>query len=199
MTERWILLYAPQRLNPESCFELHAGLGVAEMTVRVCILRQLGEQVEPWDMLSISGGASGLGAAAGAASRGYRTLLEERFDVAKGISSRSTKLVRGGVHYLEQLNITHVMDALRERGRMLRNALHLVRDLASFVPACSYSSLPYYGFRLMFYERFSGKLPFGGRKHSAAALKQIPRYTTYCNSEFDAFWTSALVLGCSRI
>ncbi len=128
------------------------------------ILRQLGEQAEPWDVLVIGGGSSGLGAAVEAAARGYRTVLVERFDFAKGTSSRSTKLVHGGVRYLEQMNVTLVLDALRERGHMLRNAPHLVHDLSFVVPAFSYFALPYYGFGLKVYERLSGRLSFGASK-----------------------------------
>ena len=130
-------------------------------TMRAEILRQLGRQTEPWDVLVIGGGASGLGAAVEAASRVYRTLLVERFDFAKGTSSRSTKLVHGGVRYLEQLNVTLVVDALRERGHMLRNAPHLVHDLSFVVPAYNYLSLPYYGFGLKVYEMLSGSLSLG--------------------------------------
>ena len=83
------------------------------------VLREIGTSKE-WDVLVIGGGATGLGAALEAASRGYRTLLIEKHDFAKGTSSRSTKLVHGGVRYLEQLNLTLVLDALRERGYMLR-------------------------------------------------------------------------------
>jgi glycerol-3-phosphate dehydrogenase len=131
---------------------------------RAAILRLLGEQGEPWDVLIIGGGATGLGAAVEAASRGYRTVLVERFDFAKGTSSRSTKLVHGGVRYLEQLNITLVLDALRERGHMLRNAPHLVHDMSFIVPAYSYLTLPYYGFGLKVYELLSGKLSFGASR-----------------------------------
>jgi glycerol-3-phosphate dehydrogenase len=99
-----------------------------------------------------------------AAARGYRTLLIERFDFAKGTSSRSTKLVHGGVRYLEQLNVTLVLDALRERGHMLRNAPHLVHDLSFVVPAFSYFALPYYGFGLKVYEELSGRLSFGASR-----------------------------------
>ena len=134
------------------------------MSDRAEILRRLGEQGEPWDVVVIGGGASGLGAAVEAASRGYRTVLVERFDFAKGTSSRSTKLVHGGVRYLEQLNITLVMDALRERGHMLRNAPHLVHNLQFVVPAFDYFSLPYYGFGLKIYERMSGRLSLGPSK-----------------------------------
>jgi glycerol-3-phosphate dehydrogenase len=146
------------------------------MTARAEILHQLGQQSAPWDVLVIGGGASGLGTAVEAASRGFRTLLVERFDFAKGTSSRSTKLVHGGVRYLEQMNLTLVTDALRERGHMLRNAPHLVHDLSFVVPAYSYSSLPYYGFGLKLYERLSGKLSFGRSEFlsSKRTLERLP-------------------------
>ena len=124
------------------------------------VLREIGVGRQ-WDVLVIGGGATGLGAALEAASRGYRTLLIEKHDFAKGTSSRSTKLVHGGVRYLEQLNLTLVLDALRERGYMLKNAPHLVHRLPFAVPIYSYSGLPYYGFGLKIYERLSGNLSFG--------------------------------------
>jgi glycerol-3-phosphate dehydrogenase len=134
------------------------------VTERATVLGKLKGQAEPWDVLVIGGGATGFGAAVEAAARGYRTLLIERFDFAKGTSSRSTKLVHGGVRYLEQLNVTLVLDALRERGHMLRNAPHLVHDLSFVVPAFSYFALPYYGFGLKVYEALSGRLSFGASK-----------------------------------
>lgn len=130
------------------------------MSNRAEILRRLGEQME-WDVLVIGGGATGLGAAVEAASRGYKTVLIERADFAKGTSSRSTKLVHGGVRYLEQMNITLVVDALRERGWMLENAPHLVHDLSFVVPIFGWFGLPYYGFGLKVYELLSGKLSLG--------------------------------------
>ncbi|HZY73393.1 MAG TPA: glycerol-3-phosphate dehydrogenase/oxidase [Edaphobacter sp.] len=138
----------------------------------------MSNQSKPWDVLVIGGGASGLGAAVEAASRGYRTALVERFDFAKGTSSRSTKLVHGGVRYLEQFNITLVLDALRERGHMLRNAPHLVHNLEFVVPAFDYLALPYYGFGLKVYERMSGRLSLGAskllsRERTAAMLPGI--------------------------
>ncbi|MEO8736793.1 MAG: glycerol-3-phosphate dehydrogenase/oxidase [Edaphobacter sp.] len=146
------------------------------MSARAEVLRRLGEQNEPWDVLVIGGGASGLGTAVEAASRGYRTALVERFDFAKGTSSRSTKLVHGGVRYLEQLNITLVLDALRERGHMLRNAPHLVHNLQFVVPAFDYFSLPYYGLGLKMYERMSGKLSLGASKFLSreSVLNMLP-------------------------
>ena len=124
----------------------------------------------------IGGGATGLGAAVEAASRGYRTLLVERSDFAKETSSRSTKLVHGGVRYLEQMNVTLVLDALSERGHMLRNAPHLVHDLNFVIPAYSYFSLPYYGLGLKVYERLSGKLSFGHSEvlSRKTALEKLP-------------------------
>jgi len=146
------------------------------VSTREQILKELGQPAEPWDVLVIGGGATGLGAAVEAASRGYRTLLVERSDFAKETSSRSTKLVHGGVRYLQQMNLTLVLDALRERGHMLRNAPHLVHDLSFVVPAYSYLSLPYYGIGLKLYERLSGKLSFGRSELLSRndALERLP-------------------------
>ena len=146
------------------------------MTKRNEILKELTEDSRPWDVLVIGGGATGLGAAVEAASRGYRTLLVERSDFAKETSSRSTKLVHGGVRYLQQMNVTLVLDALSERGHMLRNAPHLVHDLNFVIPAYSYFSLPYYGIGLKVYERLSGKLSFGRSEllSRETALEKLP-------------------------
>ncbi|MEC8321483.1 MAG: FAD-dependent oxidoreductase, partial [Planctomycetota bacterium] len=89
---------------------------------------------ESFDVLVVGGGATGLGVAIDAANRGYRTALVEAEDFAKATSSRSTKLVHGGVRYLEQLDVSLVTEALRERGRLYANAPHIVRDLAFVVP-----------------------------------------------------------------
>src|SRR5678816_2676583 len=87
-----------------------------------------------WDMIVVGGGATGVGVAIDAASRGYDVLLLEQSDFGKGTSSRSTKLVHGGVRYLEQGNLSLVMEALKERGLLLQNAPHLVRNLGFVVP-----------------------------------------------------------------
>lgn len=116
---------------------------------------------EPWDMIIIGGGATGVGTAVDAASRGYRVLLVEQSDFGKGTSSRSTKLVHGGVRYLEQGNISLVMEALRERGLLQQNAPHLVHDLAFVVPSYSWWESPFYGIGLKIYSAFSGKYKFG--------------------------------------
>ena len=90
-----------------------------------------------WDILIIGGGATGLGTALDAASRGYKTLLVEKHDFGKGTSSKATKLVHGGVRYLAQGNIKLVMEALKERGRLLRNAPHLTNRLSFVLPVYS--------------------------------------------------------------
>ncbi len=110
-----------------------------------------------FDVLVIGGGATGLGVAVDAASRGYSTCLVEAHDFAKGTSSRSTKLVHGGVRYLEQLDIALVMEALHERGLMHENAPHLVHDLAFLVPRYTWWEGPFYGAGLKLYDLLAGK------------------------------------------
>jgi glycerol-3-phosphate dehydrogenase len=113
---------------------------------RSAALDRLRSGAERFDFLIIGGGATGLGAAVDAAARGHRVALIEQADFAKGTSSRSTKLVHGGVRYLRQGNISLVLEALRERGRLTRNAPHLVRDLAFVIPNYSWWEGPFYGF-----------------------------------------------------
>jgi glycerol-3-phosphate dehydrogenase len=105
----------------------------------------------PWDVVVIGGGATGVGIAVDAASRGYSTLLLEQSDFGKGTSSRSTKLIHGGVRYLQQGNLPLVMEALHERRRLLHNAPHLVHLLRFVVPAYRWWELPYYGAGLKLY------------------------------------------------
>ena len=114
-----------------------------------------------WDICVIGGGATGLGIAVDAASRGLRTVLFERFDFAKGTSSRSTKLVHGGVRYLQQGNIRLVMDALSERGLMMKNAPHLVRNLSFVIPNYEWWESPFYGVGLKAYDWMAGNLGLG--------------------------------------
>ncbi|MGC1275716.1 MAG: glycerol-3-phosphate dehydrogenase/oxidase [Planctomycetaceae bacterium] len=119
----------------------------------------------PWDFIIVGGGATGLGCAVEAASRGYRTLLLEQSDFAKGTSSRSTKLVHGGVRYLRQGNISLVLEALRERGTLLKNAPHLVRNTAFVVPNYSWWEGPFYGIGMKMYDLLAGRSGFGRSKH----------------------------------
>lgn len=115
----------------------------------------------PWDIAVIGGGATGIGIAVDAASRGYSVVLLEQHDFGKGTSSRSTKLVHGGVRYLQQGNISLVMEALKERGLLLRNAPHLVHDLAFIVPNYAWWEAPFYGIGMKIYDMLAGKYGFG--------------------------------------
>ena len=115
------------------------------------MLSRVFAQRDPWDMVVVGGGATGVGAALDAAARGYDVLLLEQSDFGKGTSSRSTKLVHGGVRYLEQGNISLVMEALKERGLLRQNAPHLVRDLAFVVPNYEWWEAPFYGVGLKVY------------------------------------------------
>jgi glycerol-3-phosphate dehydrogenase len=118
----------------------------------------LGRLGEPYDLLVVGGGATGLGIAVDSASRGYRTLLVEGADFSQGTSSRSTKLVHGGVRYLQQGNISLVREALHERGHLLRNAPHLVHELRFLLPVYRPWDLAYYGAGLKTYDLLAGQL-----------------------------------------
>lgn len=115
----------------------------------------------PWDIAVIGGGATGLGVALDAASRNLSVLLLERYDFAKGTSSRSTKLVHGGVRYLQQGNIALVFEALKERGIMKSNAPHLVKDLSFVIPTYEWWDRPFYSVGLKIYDMLAGKLGLG--------------------------------------
>ena len=139
-------------------------------------LLHLLEQQQRWDMIIIGGGATGLGAAVEAASRGYRTLLLEGQDFASGTSSRSTKLIHGGVRYLQQGNIALVLEALHERGLLIRNAPHLVQNRSFIVPLYDWWEGPFYGVGLKLYDALAGKLGLGPSQllSRAATLQALP-------------------------
>ena len=118
-----------------------------------------------WDVIVIGGGATGLGAAVDAASRGYKTLLLEQADFAKGTSSRSTKLVHGGVRYLAQGDIALVREALYERGLLLNNAAHLVKNESFIIPNYEWWGGAFYTIGLTMYDLLAGKLGFGRARH----------------------------------
>src|SRR5215211_3905970 len=118
---------------------------------RAEMLSRITQRRQAWDMVIIGGGATGVGCAVDAASRGDEVLLLEQSDFGKGTSSRSTKLVHAGVRYLEQGNISLVMEALKERGILRQNAPHLVSDLAFVVPNYEWWEMPFYGLGLKLY------------------------------------------------
>ena len=124
---------------------------------RDTLMDRLRAESDPWDIIVIGGGATGLGAAVDSAARGYRTLLLEQHDFAKGTSSRSTKLVHGGVRYLRQGNVALVLEALRERRLLLRNAPHLVSGLSFVVPAYAWWTKSLYGLGLKLYDLMAGR------------------------------------------
>jgi len=130
----------------------------------VSAVRERLEAQIPWDIAVVGGGATGMGVAVDAASRGLSVVLVDAHDFGKGTSSRSTKLVHGGVRYLEQGNIPLVMSALKERGLMRQNAPHLVHDLAFVVPNYSWWEAPFYGIGLKLYDMLAGKYGFGASK-----------------------------------
>jgi glycerol-3-phosphate dehydrogenase len=114
-----------------------------------------------WDIIVIGGGATGLGVAIDAVTRGYETLLLEQSDFAKATSSRSTKLVHGGVRYLAQGDVLLVTEALHERGWMLKNAPHLTANQEFVIPVYTLWDVILYSVGLKFYDLLSGKLSLG--------------------------------------
>jgi glycerol-3-phosphate dehydrogenase len=123
------------------------------------------KNTEKWDVIVIGGGASGLGTALDAASRGYKTILVEAVDFAKGTSSRSTKLVHGGVRYLEQGDVHLVREALKERGLMAKNAGHLVKNQSFVIPNYNWWGGFFYTIGLTVYDLLAGRLSLGRSKY----------------------------------
>ncbi len=159
------------------------------------VLDRIENEDQSWDFLVIGGGATGLGVAVDAAARGYSTLLVEQADFAKGTSSRSTKLVHGGVRYLKQGNISLVLEALRERGLLCQNAPHLVHHLSFIVPIFSWWEGPFYGIGMKIYDRLAGKLGLSPSENLSReeTLKRIPTLqpnglqggVSYYDGQFD--------------
>ena len=162
---------------------------------RSSMLAQAQAHPGPWDIIVIGGGATGVGVALDATTRGYSTLLLEQHDFGKGTSGRSTKLVHGGVRYLEQGNISLVMEALKERGLLRQNAPHLVSELPFIVPSYSWWEGPFYGIGLKIYQLLSGKFGFGPSQFLSkeATLARLPNLKTdgltggvvYFDGQFD--------------
>jgi glycerol-3-phosphate dehydrogenase len=149
---------------------------VARMDRRTSINR-LSARTDPWDIAVVGGGATGMGIAVDAASRGYSCCLLEQSDFGKGTSSRSTKLIHGGVRYLQQGNVSLVMEALKERGILRRNAPHLVHDLAFIVPNYSWWEAPFYGIGMKVYDLLAGKYGFG-KSHLLSLEEVLARIPT---------------------
>jgi glycerol-3-phosphate dehydrogenase len=144
-------------------------------TDRADLTRRLAEPVV-WDVAIIGGGATGLGVALDAAARGFRVVLVESHDFAKGTSSRATKLVHGGVRYLAQGNVALVREALHERAHLLANAPHLAQPLAFVMPSYKFWESPFYGIGLKVYDALAGKAGLGDTEFldRAATLAMLP-------------------------
>jgi glycerol-3-phosphate dehydrogenase len=146
---------------------------------RAALLKELRTQSNVvWDILVIGGGATGLGVALDGASRGYKTLLLEQSDFAKGTSSRSTKLVHGGVRYMAQGDLLLVMEALHERGLLLKNAPHLTSNQEFVIPVYTLWDAFLYTVGLKFYDLMAGRLSMGksyflNRKKTLERLPQL--------------------------
>lgn len=158
-------------------------------------IRQISDYSQEWDMVVIGGGATGLGTAVDAASRGYRVVLLEQSDFTKATSSRSTKLVHGGVRYLAQGDVGLVVEALRERGLMKLNAPHLVKDQRFIIGNYKWWEKPFYTIGLTIYDILAGKKALGRSlaMSKSSVLKEIPQIVTknlrggvvYHDGQFD--------------
>ena len=159
------------------------------------LLARVRTRDRPWDLIVIGGGATGVGIAIDAASRDYDTLLLEQSDFGKGTSSRSTKLIHGGVRYLQQGNIPLVMEALKERGILRSNAPHLVHDLPFVVPNYQWWEAPFYGLGMRVYDALAGKYGFGPSRNltKEETIARLPTIETaglrggviYHDGQFD--------------
>lgn len=153
------------------------------------------EERRRWDFLVIGGGATGLGIAVDAAARDYSVLLAERGDFAQGTSSRSTKLIHGGVRYLQQGNLSLVREALHERSLLRHNAPHLVHERPFILPSYAWWESPFYGAGLKLYDLLGGGRGFGPSRHlsAAAVAEALPTLrrqglqggTLYHDGQFD--------------
>jgi glycerol-3-phosphate dehydrogenase len=162
---------------------------------RLEMLRRIAARADNADMLVIGGGATGVGVAIDAASRGWSVVLFEQSDFGKGTSSRSTKLIHGGVRYLQQGNVPLVMEALKERGILRTNAPHLVRDLPFVVPNYQWWEAPFYGIGMRVYDALAGKYGFGPSRNLSKeeTIRRIPTIETeglrggviYYDGQFD--------------
>lgn len=159
------------------------------------LLQAVKNNTNYWDVLIIGGGATGMGCAVDAASRGYKTLLLEMHDFGKGTSSRSTKLIHGGVRYLQQGNVSLVIEALKERAILIQNAPHLANPQSFVVPNYKWWNGPFYGAGLKVYDMLAGKLNIQKSKSLSIeeTLKHIPTIkkegllggTMYYDGQFD--------------
>lgn len=146
-----------------------------------------------WDVCVVGGGATGLGTALDAVARGYSVVLAEAADFASGASSRSSKMLHGGVRYLQQLDFSLVKEALTERATVLSNAPHVAQVLPFVIPCPTWAHAAYYGSGLKLYDLLAGKRQLGGSHYlssrqvaeQARALKPSAHGIQYHDGLFD--------------
>jgi glycerol-3-phosphate dehydrogenase len=138
-----------------------------------------------FDFVIVGGGATGIGIALEASTRGYKTLLLEKADFTKSTSSKSTKLVHGGVRYLAQGDIGLVREACVERGRLLKNAPHLVRNQSFIIPTFGWFDELMYTVGLTFYDLLAGKYSLG-RSTRISKKRTIEKLPTIKNEKVTA-------------
>lgn len=159
------------------------------------ILKQLSDSSIEWDIVVVGGGATGLGTALDAAARGYKVALLEQHDFTKATSSRSTKLVHGGVRYLAQGDVSLVIEALHERGLMRINAPHLVKSQRFIIGNYRWWEKPFYTIGLTVYDILAGKKGLGRSlpMSKKSVIKEIPQIqqnglqggVVYYDGQFD--------------
>ncbi len=163
--------------------------------IRSKMLEKAKDGEKTWDFIVIGGGATGAGCAIDAASRGFSVLLLEQSDFGKGTSSRSTKLVHGGVRYLANGDVSLVREALKERGILLKNAPHLIKKVEFVVPVYNFWDEFFYGSGLKIYNFLSGKYGFGKSRilSKKQTLEKLPNIKSenlkggisYFDGQFD--------------
>jgi glycerol-3-phosphate dehydrogenase len=160
---------------------------------REAMIDRLRREGAPWDIVVIGGGATGLGCAVDAAARGYRAVLLEQADFGKGTSSRSTKLAHGGVRYLRQGQVGLVVEALRERARLMANAPHLVRPVSFVVPTYQRFERATYGLGLGLYDILAGRCAIGRSRvlTRAGGCARVPGVNAAGLRYFDACFDDA--------
>lgn len=163
-------------------------------TVRADLLARLAEP-RVWDLAVVGGGASGLGVALQAARLGLSVVLLEAHDFAQGTSSRSTKLLHGGVRYLAQGHLPLVYEALHERRALLEAAPHIARPLPFVMPAYRWGEQLFYGAGLKLYDALAGRASLGSTRFLGreATMHAVPGVKTeglrggvqYWDGQFD--------------
>jgi len=149
------------------------------------MIDKIGKNTEEYDFIIIGGGATGIGIALEASARGYSVVLLEKSDFTKSTSSKSTKLVHGGVRYLAQGDVGLVREAVVERGLLNQNAPHLVKNQSFIIPTHGLFDEIQYTVGLTMYDLLAGKLSLGRSKRISKS-KTLKRISTINPSKISA-------------